>query len=227
MASMIRPAAAVLVALALALVAAVPAHAGQGLDDERSPRVRVTDGPLLPSDDMGTANDDEIGEVAPTLEGLSLTGKKVTFANDGTPRIVLFLSHSCPHCQAEVPVIVKLAKQGKLDGVEVDTVATNTTKSLPNWPPSKWLKRERWPFRPVLADDGRLHAFVSYGGQAFPYFVFVDAEGKVVARVSGELPRSTLTQAAQKLAAGEPFFERVATRSPGSGRRGRSGGARW
>ena len=60
----------------------------------------------------------------------------------------------------------------------------------------------------MLADDGRLRAFVSFGGEAFPYFVFVDAEGKVVARASGELPRRTLTQAAQKLAAGEPFFEK-------------------
>jgi thiol-disulfide isomerase/thioredoxin len=196
---------ALVAASALSLVAAVPAHAA-GLDDERSPRVRVTDGPLLPSDNLGTAKDEEIGEVAPTLRGLSLTGKSITLGNDGKPRIVVFLSHSCPHCQAEVPEIVKLAKHGKLDGVEVDTVATNTSKSLPNWPPSKWLKREHWPFRPVLADDGRLRAFLGYGGQAFPYFVFVGADGNVVARASGELPRSTLAQAAKKLAAGEPFF---------------------
>jgi thiol-disulfide isomerase/thioredoxin len=196
---------ALVAASALSLVAAAPAHAA-GLDDERSPRVRVTDGPLLPSDHLGTAQDEEIGEVAPTLRGLSLTGKSITVGNDGKARIVVFLSHSCPHCQAEVPEIVKLAKQGKLDGVEVDTVATNTSKSLPNWPPSKWLKREHWPFRPVLADDGRLRAFLGYGGQAFPYFVFVGADGKVAARASGELPRSTLAKAAQKLADGEPFF---------------------
>jgi thiol-disulfide isomerase/thioredoxin len=202
-----RSSAALLAALAVAFATVAPAHAGQELDDERSPRVRATGGPLLPSDDIGTANDDEIGETAPTLSGLSLTGKKLTLTNDGKPRIVLFLSHSCPHCQDEVPVIVDLAKAGKLDGVEVHTVATNTTKSLPNWPPSKWLKREGWPFRPVLADDGRLRAFISYGGQAFPYFVFVDADGKVVARASGELSKRTLTQAARKLVAGEPFFE--------------------
>ncbi len=71
---------------------------------------------------------------------------------------------------------MELAKQGKLDGVEIDTVTTNTSKSLQNWPPSKWLKREHWPFTPVLADDGKLRAFFGYGGQAFPYFVLVDAE---------------------------------------------------
>jgi thiol-disulfide isomerase/thioredoxin len=204
-----RTVTALVAALALGLVAAAPAPAAQGLDSEqRSPRVRVTHGPLLPSDHLGTAADDEIGQTAPTLAGLSLTGKEVSFTNDGKPRIVLFLSHSCPHCQAEVPEIVKLAKQGKLDGVEVDTVTTNTSKSLPNWPPSKWLKREHWPFRPVLADDSRLRAFFGYGGQAFPYFVFVGADGKVVARATGELPASTLVRAAERLVSGEPFFNK-------------------
>jgi thiol-disulfide isomerase/thioredoxin len=201
-----RTAAALVAALALVLLTAAPAPAANRLDEERSPRVRVTKGPLLPSEDLGTAKDREIGEIAPTLKGLSLTGKALTVANDGKPRIVLFLSHSCPHCQAEVPEIVKLAKQGKLDGVEVDTVTTNTSKSLPNWPPSKWLKREHWPFHPVLADDARLRGFIGYGGQAFPYFVFVGADGKVVARAAGELPPGTLSKAAQKLASGESFF---------------------
>jgi thiol-disulfide isomerase/thioredoxin len=201
--------AAVLAALALVLVAAAPAQAAPKLDDERSPRVVITKKALAQSEDLGTSKDPAIGKVAPTLKGLSLAGKPVTVGNDGKPRIVLFLSHSCPHCQAEVPEIVKLAQAGKLDGVEVDTVATNTTKSLPNWPPSKWLKREHWPYSPVLADDSRLRGFAAYGGTAFPYFVFVGADGKVVARVTGELPAATLAEAARRLAADEPFFEKL------------------
>jgi len=198
--------------LALATVAAVvalaaaPAGAAE-LDDERSPKVTVTGKKLKASEDVGTADDPAIGKVAPELSALSLTGKKVTMGNDGEPRIIVFLSHSCPHCQAEVPVIVELADEGKLDGVEIDTVATNTTKQLPNWPPSDWLREEGWPFRPVLADDEDLTAFFAYGGEAFPYFVFVDAEGEIVARASGELPADVLEEAAQRLAAGEPIFE--------------------
>jgi len=202
-----RPLAALLAACALLLVAAAPAHA-RGLDDEeRSPRVRVVGAKLAASDKVGTPDDPAIGKRAPTLEGLSLTGKKVTLGNDGKARIVLFLSHACPHCQAEVPVIVKLAEEDKLSGVEIDTVATNTTKQLPNWPPSKWLRREGWPFRPVLADDARLRAFQAYGGEAFPYFVVVGADGKVVARATGELSASTIVAATARLAAGEPIFD--------------------
>ncbi len=121
--------------------------------------------------------------------------------------MLIFLSHSCPHCQAEVPRIVKLEKQETFDGVEVQTVTTNTSEDLPNYPPSKWLKREQWPFSPVLADDSRLRAFFAFGGEAFPLFVFIDAAGEVVARVTGEIEPSALATAAQRLAEVRPIFD--------------------
>ena len=203
-----RTLAALLVAGALVVVAAAPAGA-DGLNDERSPRVQLDGAKLRPSDKIGSSADPAIGKTVPTLVGLSLAGKKVSIGNDGKPRVILFLSHSCPHCQAEVPRIVELAKQGKLDGVVIDTVTTNTSKSLPNWPPSKWLKREHWPFKPVLADDSRLRAFFGYGGQAFPYFVFVDADGKVVARAAGELAPATIAATISRLAKGQSVFSKT------------------
>jgi thiol-disulfide isomerase/thioredoxin len=173
---------------------------------ELSKKVVVTGAALEASDKIGSAADPAIGETAPTLTGQGFNGKKVKIGGPGEPRLVLFLSHSCPHCQAEVPRIVKLAKQGKLDGVEVDTVTTNTSKELPNYPPSKWLAREDWPFKKVLADDAKLRAFFGYGGEAFPYFVLLDADGKVVARASGELEPKTIAAAAKALAAGQSVF---------------------
>jgi thiol-disulfide isomerase/thioredoxin len=194
--------------LATAVVAvglvAVPALAGD--NSERSPKVTVVGKKLKASDQVGSADDPAIGKTVPTLKGRSLDGEKVTLQGDGTPRLMIFLSHSCPHCQAEVPLIVDLAEQGKLDGVQVQTITTNTSADLPNYPPSKWLEREDWPFSPVLADDAKLRAFFGLGGEAFPYFVFVDANNKVVARATGELPASTITSAVQKLAAGEDIF---------------------
>jgi cytochrome c biogenesis protein CcmG, thiol:disulfide interchange protein DsbE len=198
---------ALLAVAAVVCLAAAPAGAGGELDEQRSPKVTVTGTKLKASGDIGTPDDPAIGKVAPELTGLSLAGKATTFGDDGTPRILVFLSHSCPHCQAEVPRIVKLAKAGKLDGVEIQTVATNTTKQLPNWPPSKWLKREGWPYKPVLADDDQLRAFFAYGGEAFPYFVFVGADGKVAGRVSGEIEPASLATAAENLVAGQSLFE--------------------
>jgi thiol-disulfide isomerase/thioredoxin len=64
--------------------------------------------------------------------------------------VVVFVAHWCPHCQAEVPRIVALAKAGKVS-VPIVGVATGTDASAPNYPPSAWLQREGWPY-PVLVD---------------------------------------------------------------------------
>jgi thiol-disulfide isomerase/thioredoxin len=204
-----RPAVArILLVAALAIVGAalVVSPALAGGNTEIGTRVKVRGAKLPASDAVGSPDDPAIGKTVPTLKGRSLTGGKVTFENDGTPRVMIFLSHSCPHCQAEVPVIVDLAKDGKLDGVEVQTITTNTSEDLPNYPPSEWLEDEDWPFEPVLADDAKLRAFFGLGGESFPYFVFIDADGKVVARASGELSAKTITTAVKHLAAGEPIF---------------------
>ena len=202
-----RPMVAVLVLTALALTApfAAPAMA-KGAKIEVSPKVTVKGTKLPTSDKVGSAADLAVGMIAPTLVAKGFDGKKVTIGGPGVPRMVVFLSHSCPHCQAEVPVIVDLADDGAFDGVDVETVTTNTSKRLPNYPPSKWLQRERWPFPTVLLDDAKLRAFFGSGGQAFPYFVMLDADGVVVARAEGELSKASLREAATKLAAGEPIF---------------------
>ena len=164
-------------------------------------------GKKLPtSDKVGSASDPAIGRTAPTLVGKGFDGKKVTVGGVGTPRIILFLSHSCPHCQREVPLIVELAATGVFADIEVDTVTTNTSEQLPNYPPSKWLEREKWPFKTVLLDDAKLRAFFGSGGQAFPYFIVVDADGVVVARAEGELGKDVIRAAAANLVAGKPIF---------------------
>lgn len=202
-----RSMAGVLVVVALSVVLGATPVGAKGAKQQIGSKVEVDGAPLGPGgEDIGTPDDPAVGKAAPTLTGEGFDGKPVTFAS-GAPRIVIFLSHSCPHCMAEVPRIVKLEKRGKLDGVEVQTVTTNTNEDLPNYPPSKWLKREKWPFVPVLADDSRLRAFFAFGGESFPYFVFIDAAGDVVARVTGEVRPSALATAAQRLAEGRPIFD--------------------
>jgi thiol-disulfide isomerase/thioredoxin len=151
-----------------------------------------------------TANDRAVGDTIPTLNGVSFDGSPVTLGPNGKPQMIVFLSHSCPHCQAEVPRIVALSKAGKLDGVDVTAVTTNTSPELPNYPPSAWLKREHWPY-PVLVDSKQFTALNAYGLPAFPYFVFVDKDGKVAARASGEIDPNDLAAAVKALAEGRPL----------------------
>jgi len=80
-------------------------------------------------------------------------------------------------------------------------VSTAVSRERPNWPPSAWL-RDAGLNVPVLVDDGQSSAAAAYGLSAFPFFVAVDADGKVVARRSGELAPTQLDQLAARLAAG-------------------------
>jgi hypothetical protein len=66
-------------------------------------------------------------------------------------------------------------------------VATSSTPAQGNFPPSVWLEREEFPF-PVIYDDEESTAAAAYGLMAFPYWVVLDSDGRVVKRFTGELP---------------------------------------
>lgn len=177
--------------VALGLVALIVSRNGDSseptTDDpalaEQQP-VRV-DGSALPM--AGPAVDPAVGVKMPDLHGKNFEGRDVDITADGTPKLIFFLAHWCPHCQAEVPKIVDwIDDRGAPAGIGLYSVSTNTTSSRPNYPPSDWLTGERWPI-PVLADDAQSSAANAVGLNAFPFFVATDGTGKVVARSSGEL----------------------------------------
>jgi cytochrome c biogenesis protein CcmG, thiol:disulfide interchange protein DsbE len=161
-------------------------------------------GQPLPRFTGPTGTDRAIGDTIPTLTGQGFDGGPVTVAPTGTPQVLLFVAHWCPHCQAEVPRIVTLAKEKAFKGIDVSTVATGTSSNYPNYPPSVWLEREHWPFQ-VMVDSPQQTAAIAYGLNAYPYFVFVDAQGKVVGRANGEIAPSDLRKILTALAAGKPL----------------------
>ena len=180
--TILAAAGAVVVAAVIAIVAT-----GGSNDDQQTPsaaRVSVT-GQALPA--FAEGDDPAVGSPAPTLRGEDFGGDPVTIGEDGRARAVIFLAHWCPHCQREVPLIQDwLDAQGPPQGVDLYSVTTSIDPSQPNYPPQAWLEREGWSV-PVLVDDSRDSAATAYGLTAFPYFVFIDAEGNVVARATGEL----------------------------------------
>lgn len=137
----------------------------------------------------GSGDDDAIGKIVPELRGEKFDGFKTAMApGDGTSRVYVVLAHWCPHCQAEVPRIVKWAKAHELPAnVEVVAVSTSVDKGRPNFPPAAWLAEEQWPYD-VLIDDEVGTAAEALGVEGFPFLVFSDGEGKVTRRYSGEMP---------------------------------------
>ena len=147
--------------------------------------VTVTGTPVAQAVD-GSA-DPAIGKPVPQVAGQQFDGTKLTIPAAGTPKIVMFVAHWCPHCQKEVPELSKhWAQVGLPSGVDLYAVATSTSESKPNFPPGKWLRNENWPVR-TIADDTNGSAANAYGVTGFPYFVAVDAQGNVVLRMSGEI----------------------------------------
>jgi cytochrome c biogenesis protein CcmG/thiol:disulfide interchange protein DsbE len=150
-------------------------------------------GDALPAYSEG-ADDPAVGKMAPEVAGEGFTGNAVTTKTDA-PQMIVFLAHWCPHCQAEVPQLVEWERDGEVPaGLEVMAVATATSPTNPNFPPSEWLTRENFPLIwPVMVDDGANSAGNAFGVSGYPFFVLTDSEGKVVYRGSGEISKDDLT----------------------------------
>jgi thiol-disulfide isomerase/thioredoxin len=152
--------------------------------------VEISGGSLPLSEDGG--QDAAVGMPIPEVTGENFFGDPVRIARDGVPKMIVFMAHWCPHCQVEVPIIQEWLDAGsKPEGIQVIGVSTSTSDTQPNYPPSEWLDDEGWS-PPTLLDDAAGSVSDAYGLPGFPYFVFVDADGNVVSRASGELPISEI-----------------------------------
>ena len=129
--------------------------------------------------------------VAPAFAATTFDGVSVSvLPGDGTAKVIGFFAHWCSHCQRELPRIAGWLAANQLPaGVEVIAVSTAVDSSGGNYPPSAWFEEEQWP-AVAVRDSAENEIGDAYGLQGFPYMVAVDADGLVVARVSGELTDS-------------------------------------
>lgn len=185
----------VLAVIVVAVIVAVEAST-QGFAEDGLPQfqdVEISGSGLAPFPGTGAA-DPAIGQEAPVLEGSDWEDNALSTAPNGDPSLVVFLTHWCPHCQAEVPVLQDVADSGQVpDGLNVYAVATGTDEGAPNYPPTRWLIGEGWTY-PTMLDDESSSAAAAFGLTSYPYYVILDGDGRVLGRLSGELGEDNLVE---------------------------------
>jgi thiol-disulfide isomerase/thioredoxin len=166
-------------------------------DDSGSAQLASGAQPLPP--DRGENTDAAAGADAPNVTGTDFDGNSVSIGQEGQAQALMFLAHWCPHCQRELPKVVDLVQNGRIpEGVELKAISTSHNASRGNWPPQDWLNQEGWN-GPTLV-DAQDRASNAYGMSGTPFFVFVNEEGKVVNRVSGEIPPDRLVEMMEQIA---------------------------
>ncbi len=136
------------------------------------------------------------------MTGQDFADAAVSIDPDGTPTAVMFLAHWCGHCQAEVPRVQQwLETTGGVEGVDFVSVATAYDPARGNWSPQDWLEDEGWTV-PIIRDDAASSIHTAYGAGGFPYWVFLNGDGTVAFRASGEMGIAQIEAFFLALAAG-------------------------
>jgi thiol-disulfide isomerase/thioredoxin len=144
-------------------------------------------------------DDPAAGEALPTISGTGIDGKPLRISGSTGPQVVVVMAHWCPHCNREIPKIVEWAEDGNLPAsVQLRGISTSAQEGQPNFPPAEWLAKERWTW-PVLVDDEIGTAAEALGGNGFPFIVFVDSDGNVASRYSGEMPIDEFDEAVDQI----------------------------
>lgn len=171
--------------LGLIIAIAVSVAGGGGNPADAYGEVTV-EGPNLPVYN-DTGGDIAIGVVAPTVSGVDFDGSPVVIGPDGRAKVVVFMAHWCPHCQAEAPEVVAWMREGRKPA-EVDFYAISTfvNRLQANYPPSEWLAREGWEI-PTIQDDQANSGALAFGMRGTPFWVVLDGDNRVIMRAPGQI----------------------------------------
>jgi len=190
----------VALAVVIAVLSTSESDARISVDDVAgSPEIEGDALSVAPAD---PAQDPDAGAQAPVVRGADYAGSAVSIGEGGSPQMIMFMASWCQACQRELPEVVEWLEDGRLpDGVDLVAVSTSLDESLPIWPPQDWFDAEGYT-GPILVDDAGGSVARAYGLRATPYWVGLDAEGRVVTRISGLIGADQLDALAAAVAAG-------------------------
>lgn len=133
---------------------------------------------------------------APDLSGKTLDGEQLRLADYKGKVVVLNVWGSwCAPCRKEAPDLVAASQALEQRGVAF--VGVNTRDATVE-PAQAFVRRYKVPYPSIYDPDGQLLlGFLgSLPANAIPTTLVIDAEGRVAARVVGEVTKTTVTQLA-------------------------------
>ena len=154
-------------------------------------------GDPLPLFDATAGTDAAVGMPAPAVVGHDFDGNEVTINPAEGAHLIVFVAHWCPHCNAELPLLVQAAADGTVPTwLPITLVSTAESTTAANYPPQPWLAEQGWTGQ-VIQDgnegDGAAGTIAqAYGASGWPYYVVIGGDGNVVARSAGELSMKDL-----------------------------------
>lgn len=173
--------------LGLIVAVAISVVTGGSGDDEIAFGDVTIEGEVLPPVPDAGVVDPAVGMTAASISGTDLDGNPLVIEPDGTPKVVLYLAHWCPHCQAEVPEVQAWLDAGAApEGVDFYAISTLANRLQGNWPPQEWLADEGWTV-PTMLDDRSGSASVAYGLVGTPHWVVLDGDNEVLFRIGGQI----------------------------------------
>jgi thiol-disulfide isomerase/thioredoxin len=130
------------------------------------------------------------GSTIPNFEAPALNGGGAVSWRSyrGEPTVLEVWAPWCPHCQAEAPVLVRLAHE--FPAVKVVTVATAVGLN-PGPTPQEFVRQFGYTF-PVGLDDRNGTIASGLGVRGFPLIYYVGSDGKVVSVQEGEAPEQQM-----------------------------------
>lgn len=123
------------------------------------------------------------GEQVPAFSAPGLDGSTISWDDHrGTPTVLIVWASWCPHCQAELPVLVPAAQSR--EGIDVVSVTTAIGQNPGPTPPA-FLADEGLTLTTAV-DDAAGTLMRGLGVSSFPTVYYVGPDGAVVSAAVGE-----------------------------------------
>ena len=131
-------------------------------------------------------------KIAPTVTGMTLSGKNYTYAKNSVAVVNVWASWCAP-CRAEAPTLAALANKYK--DVSFIGILTRDNPATAE----AFQRRFNLPY-PTIIDDSILIGFKgSLPANAIPSTVILDKKGYVAARISGSVTVASLSELIEKV----------------------------